>query len=605
MSVSFKVPVTPWPSVSHLTDPKNDSDLVTAKLLVWNSLEPSPTGWLKTASSVPGLHRTAINFIRWRLHINVASNSALTAAHYRDYVTRYRHSGLEGMLEVSRRAARLVDAHRQGLLELPLGDRGFFFHVGIEELLGLNFNQTPPEAIEVLMAYAKELGIPFQRSERKRIGPQPRAITKTAAYAQLAIWKTLWGLNDALQHDPFQYHAHASPGELANAYSGWAQDGRKTPDAPELQTSWLIDAAIRLVFDDVVDSIFVLYSEINGRKVGNGEVFEAILARFAALGFGPVSGLYCRSRWQTEPKQFPTIREIVFRLLATAAVICIAAFGARRDSELQALRADCIQRDEYGQLWLQCWIAKNRRELTKIPTNHVVERAVEVLNRLGELAAEHGEPEWLLQYFDVLGPVEFKFNEALRQFSAWVAVPPLDDGKYWEFASHQFRKFFAVTYQWRFYFPDFGALNHHLRQTIDVTAGYAKMRGAATLRQYDATKARMRSASPDWIELDRATALREEEESFIVHILRGMLDGSISPGGAKGKTLATQLRTRFSEQIRLSTQESDRGALNGELAKVAKDLHMRTHSEGHSICCCGSSAKDLETAGCLIERQRR
>jgi hypothetical protein len=606
VSIPFDVPISAWPNNSRLDAAEHINDLITAKLLVWHALEPAPIGWLRAASSVPGFHRANMNFLRWRHHIGVQLNSDLTAAHHRDFVARFRAKGLEGMLDVRSRATRLVAADRAGIIQLPRGDRGYFFHAGIEELLGLSLNQTPPEAIAVLLEYAQEINVPFQRHGRKRIGAQPRRVTKTAAYAQLSTWQTLWNFNEFLEHDPLQYDAYSDLGELQRSFSGWAEDGRKTPDAPPYQTSWLIDAAVRLIFDDVAENILAIGAEEHDSvPVVDSPLFALIQRRIDALGFGPIASLYRRSRWQSEPRNIPTVRELIFRLLATAGVICIAAFGARRDCELQALRPGCIEQDQFGDLWLHCWIAKNKRELTKIPTNKIVQRAVHILERLGLLAAVHGDPAWLLEYFDPYGPVEFKFNEALRQFSEWVKVPPLPDGSYWEFASHQFRKFFAVSYQWRYFFPDFGALNHHLRQSIDVTAGYAKMRGAATLRQYDTTQARLKTSSPGWIEMDRFNALREEEEAFIVEILRMAIEDGETLGGPKGQALTVQLQEKFSAQIDIGISGEPDGLLNEELRKLAKELHMRTHPEGHSICGCGISSKDKETAGCLIQREKR
>lgn len=602
VEIRFDVPIGAWPNPSRLDAIQHVKDLVTAKLLIWYAMEPAPIGWIRTGSSVPGFHRTNLNFIRWKHHMGIRSNSELTAAHHRDFVKRYRTKGLEGMLEIEARAKRLVAAHRAGDIVLPLGDRGYFFHAGIEELLGLTLNQTPPQAISVLHQYAQEREVRFQHLNRTRLTAQPRNTTKTTAATQLSTWQTLWNFNEFLTHDPLLYNAYASPGELADAYDGWAEDGRKTPDAPPYQTSWLINASIRFIFDNAIEDIFTLFEEGEHLCLGSNPIWERTKARFDALGFGSIADQYGRSRWQPVPEETPTFRELTFILVAAACVIAIAAFGARRDCELRALRPGCIQRDEFGEYWLHCWIAKNKRELTKIPTTRVVVRAVDVLERLTRLATKYGDPSWLLEYFDPHGPVDFKFNEALRQFATWVNVPPLDDGTFWIFASHQFRKFFAVSYQWRFFYPDFGALNHHMRQSIEVTASYTRMRGAATLRQYDATLARKRST--DWIEKDRGAALREEEETFIVEILRGMLVRGETLGGPKGRALTARLQKELSNQIHISNSGQP-GPLNEELERLAKALYMRTHAEGHGLCGCGTSSKDIETAACLIEREKR
>ena len=69
-TVRFDVPIGAWPNTSSLDDVRHINDLITAKILVWYSLEPAPIGWLRTASSVPGFHRTNLNFLRCDLPLN-------------------------------------------------------------------------------------------------------------------------------------------------------------------------------------------------------------------------------------------------------------------------------------------------------------------------------------------------------------------------------------------------------------------------------------------------------------------------------------------------------------------------------------------------------
>ncbi|MBZ9657239.1 hypothetical protein [Phyllobacterium lublinensis] len=601
--VSFDVPIRAWPNTARLTSPEFEHDLVTAKLMVWLALEPAPVGWIKTASTVPGYHRTGLNFIRWKYHIGVEHNRDLRAAHHRDFVARYRRNGLEGMLDLKSKAEALVAANRANEIQLPLSDRGYFFHVGIEELLGVSLNQTSPEAIEILLNYANEKGFRFQKEPRKRLGPQSRNTRNVTAHKELSTWQTLANFNDYMQHDPIGYNPYSERGELEASLKGWACDVTPTPDAPPYQTSWLINAGLRFLFDDVVDIIldFAPVGAQDKSPLSNYKQYRLIRSRLKKLGFKSIANYYRRSRWAATPHGQLTVRELIFNMLAIACVVEISAFGARRQQELSALRPGCVTRDLFGDLWLHCFIAKNKRHLTKIPANKVVERAVHVLEKLATLASRYGESEWLLDYFDPYGPVDFKFNEALRLFADWVNVPLMPDGSTWLFTSHQFRKFFAVSYQWRYYYGDFRALNHHLRQSINVTAAYTRLRAAATLREYDTKRASLEKKSKRWIERDRGDALREEETSFISAVILSVLDGTEKLGGAKGRAMMVELEIAFSEQISIS-KTSGPSALNEGVRNLAKSFHMVPHPEGHGYCGCGFSLRDRETAGCLIEK---
>jgi hypothetical protein len=61
----------------------------------------------------------------------------------------------------------------------------------------------------------------------------------------------------------------------------------------------------------------------------------------------------------------------------------------------------------------------------------------------------------------------------LDRYAEFVGVSVMDDGKFWHFTPHQFRRFFAIAYIWRYQFGDLGALAHHLRHfSLRMTLRY-------------------------------------------------------------------------------------------------------------------------------------
>ena len=72
--IRFGQPIMPWPNQSLLTDPRHSMDLLTAKLMIFYTLEPPPLGRYEAENSIRTLHRSHINFIRWRLHVGIGNS---------------------------------------------------------------------------------------------------------------------------------------------------------------------------------------------------------------------------------------------------------------------------------------------------------------------------------------------------------------------------------------------------------------------------------------------------------------------------------------------------------------------------------------------------
>ncbi|MCG2592975.1 hypothetical protein LZ009_09300 [Ramlibacter sp. XY19] len=159
--------------------------------------------------------------------------------------------------------------------------------------------------------------------------------------------------------------------------------------------------------------------------------------------------------------------------LQTACVVIVAAFTARRASEIRCLKAGCIEKDKSGKYWLRVFIHKTLQDYTYIPVPDLVVKAVRVLERLSKSARAASGTDFLLQV-KVPGSGEVRgvnskgepitsIRNDLRNFGFFVDVPPLEDGTRWCFAPHQFRRFFAVMYVWAYDYGDIDALSFHLR----------------------------------------------------------------------------------------------------------------------------------------------
>ncbi|MDK4728739.1 hypothetical protein [Rhizobium phaseoli] len=606
VTLRFDAPIRGWPNAVRLNDQELEDDLITAKLLIFLSLEPEPVGWMKTASSVQPFHRRHLNFIRWRVDRGISGNRFVGPAHYRDFERRYRRAGLEGLLDVREKATRLVHAIKCGELVLAKHHRSYFFHEGVEALLGLSLNQTPPEAIEVLAAYAEEAKLRFNHTRRLPVKiPDHTKRRVVTATADLSVFYHLARLRDFLKHDPLNYDAYADEAELAQALGGWVTETVRTDDSPAYQTSFLINSSLKIILSDLPEKIIDCCVGI-GLGAEPDEALHELNGRFSALGFRTVSMTYRRNRGLNSTILKTTSRELLYKVLVGACAVVIAAFSARRNGEIMSLRPGCIRRDEYDEVWLETWISKRQRFTTRIPANMSTARAVAILEQIRLRTKRFGESQWLLELFDPSGNVKFNLNVAMRFLAEWCMVPPLPDGSYWKFAAHQQRKFFAVAHQWRYFFPDLLVLNHHLRQ-LDrgTTIGYCKMEaGKALALHEDREMKRGAKRAFIWSAEDRVAALKEEEQSFVRQICLSALAGELKLGGVGGRTLYNDLKKIVSDQIEITSARTASRVFNDSLDAFLQSLNMQVHPEGHSVCSCGAKEQKKQAARCLELKQR-
>lgn len=169
--------------------------------------------------------------------------------------------------------------------------------------------------------------------------------------------------------------------------------------------------------------------------------------------------------------------------LMTACGVVLAAFTARRASELVGLKSNCISYDKAGNPWLSCFIHKTLRVQANIPVPEVVVAAINVLEQLSSRSRELTGTPYLFQYnvpgtekacgISEEGLPSFSFATYLRKFGYFVDVPSLPDGTRWTFKPHQFRRFFAILYIWVYKDGNWGALQYHLRHfTSEHTRRY-------------------------------------------------------------------------------------------------------------------------------------
>ena len=632
----FDKAITPWPNVKSLLHADFEADLITAKLLVFYSLRPPPLGWNAAVLSVQQTLRSYIYLVRWRAENGLASNSLLTPEWFDVFDRGFKKAGRDGLVPFAPRAASVFDAYDRGEVVFEINGRNAISAPMFARLLGIDDYRTFPkpskQVIDQLLVQrelhvsrapvrkgrtvkslaVEAVSLPADDSESVELDDEASVVegkmTRDAARMYYKVWLDLWRIRDKLPHDTIGYRAFKSHAALAHfmAKSGLPK-AKPTEDAPARQTSCLINSALTLTIDPVSEGfIGVVESLAKPNGAIDPHVVEQLNLRLIELGFPRVTPVYFESKG-TGPEDALTIHDFVFKVLLASAKIIMATYSARRDDELNKTKTNCIELDSHGDHWLHCFINKNLNQMDRIPVPRSVARAVELVSRIRALGGKAGD-----KLFDFACPilkraVKFDIRAIFDKVRDFFNVPVLDDGAAWSFKPHQFRKFFGVTYYWRWAFPDLTALTLQYRHfNPDVTRAYIEMKGAEALRMRDeklAAAARQR-------DVERKLDFDSGQREFVAWVVRGVAEGK-RLAGAMGKRInemVDSLVETFSTEIDVTFTAPDGDSFDQALERLIDSVSMTTHPEGHSICCMGSKIDPIRqqqaASQCLHHRQR-
>lgn len=164
--------------------------------------------------------------------------------------------------------------------------------------------------------------------------------------------------------------------------------------------------------------------------------------------------------------------------MATACWIIIAAFTARRLEELNDLRDDCVKGDDESGWWLQVYIEKTLQRKEWVPVPKLVVCAIELLRKISSLSRHATKSDALFQWMNEDGEcIRLDVAPRLDSFASLLKVPlhkPREgEPEVWHWHPHQFRRFFAVLYFYRYEAGSIEVLSHHLRHfNLEMTRRY-------------------------------------------------------------------------------------------------------------------------------------
>ena len=264
---------------------------------------------------------------------------------------------------------------------------------------------------------------------------------------------------------------------------------------------------------------------LEGRR--RGLSLEEIGKQLASVGFN--MELTPRVK-RLKPNQLNPDRFL--RLTATACFAVIAGLSARRIGEIMDLGAGCAFVDMDGHHWIRIYIEKTLRTYEQMPIPAAVHQAIECLEEISaEVRTQSGNDSvWQYRSRKTDRAVRLRPNKQLNELSRVLG----GDLHKWRFHAHQFRRFFAMVYFWRYEPGDVAALAHHLRHfDLEMTRQYVTDDGFGRTLQ-DVAEERHRD------------------------VLASVVDGSRWVGGPAGEQLTARietLRRRYRRDVQVVASE--------------------------------------------------
>lgn len=263
----------------------------------------------------------------------------------------------------------------------------------------------------------------------------------------------------------------------------------------------------------------------------------------------------------------------LYGFLPFCCAVILLAFTAGRESSIADLRKGCMRRIA-GLRYINLYVPKTHRSYQDLPTVALVEKAVDVLERLSASARESTGSDCLFQFDDIVADriKGMRFDTVYPNFFNHIGMPRDEQGNHWVLSEHQFRRFFAIMFFYRYgsaHEASFEALMYYLRHT-------------------------------DWTNTDiyltereQGRIFREVEEEWLSHV--------IARGNPQDESLQA-LKRDVQNSVWNSTQVVREQQAERALQRIQKD-DLTVEFLNFGAVCLGLSPGREQVAQCAIETE--
>lgn len=170
------------------------------------------------------------------------------------------------------------------------------------------------------------------------------------------------------------------------------------------------------------------------------------------------------NRWinSKPPLNGISLNRVINTHLVSASLLVLFAFTGRRKDEIMGLEAECIE-VQNNNYFITIDQEKKNQGKRSLPTTKLVAKAVEVLSKLTAKARQETGSSKLLKLNTLISDKTQEAWPDFNDFCEFTGIENVDDGgHYYSFAAHQFRRFLAMTYWYRYPDPDLPTLTYFL-----------------------------------------------------------------------------------------------------------------------------------------------
>ena len=414
--------------------------------------------------------------------------------------------------------------------------------------------------------------------------PVVATISVQAVYRYLSVLEILYLMRGQISATSLAERPFANASELSKQL-GTAT--KPTPIPPVALTLHLVSQAIIWVsnYSDALIMLWSAASEIPDEKRSERHRFESAIAEIASqyADKGPQGSPWPLSEKAVKFDGNSLSCQAAVRLLFTACFIVVGTFSARRKKEILSLNDEDIRGSGEDGWELRPFIRKTLQRKDWIPVPPVVAKAMSVLSKLSMSAQQEMGNSALFQWVNpfLVHPVVMtsvvEANDAIDEFARWVGTPhwslPQQDPEEWHWTPHQFRKFFAVLYFYRYR----GA-------TIEVLAHF--------LRHFNLEMTRM------YLTLDPETKklFDEVEWGFTKQVARSIGEKGEAAIGGMAKRLAKQWIDRLRQGVRVTSTVLEQA--EDYVARQIKRNKLVLTPKAWVDCSCPRTEEAAKSASC-------
>lgn len=452
-------------------------------------------------------------------------------------------------------------------------------------LLGLGIHPGRARAnrhvVHQLLKLSEAEGLYLRPSQIKLLNEplgEPRTLAEASLRTCFLPWHYLWTMRNDLPGDRIQFNPFQEV-SIEQLVKELGRPGGRTKTAPVRQTMELLDHCLMWVFEYAPRLLNIRnqYEDLFTENLSSYVRLKRLERLISEADFPKIPGspfsLLPGSRYL--PSKGVDFATAVNEFIPAACIVIICAFSARRHREALTIRAGCLSRD--GQGWLlETYIEKTLQDWDKTPVNEIVVYAVNILHLWSATARELSGDIRLFQFkrFGEDRTVRFDVGDSIRLFVDFLQLSPLPDGSFWVFTPHQFRRFFAIIYFWRYQYGDLAALSYHLRH----------FNPARTLVYLT--------------EIELGAIFRQVGKEFTTTILTQAALGERNvsgPFGERFKSTARKLRGHFRRAVKVVSPRLVQRMVERYMEKSNRII--RPVPWGY--CVCGTLPHQLKAAKCL------